>query len=89
MPSLVEIEVVLEMGFWVLFFFFKIINVVSLFCYYFHFDKSMALHLNKLKFPSPNDGEIVPVILEKIRMYKQQTTDKFFSEKLTSFFLES
>ena len=49
----------------------------------------MALHLNKLKFPSPNDGEIVPVILEKMRMYKQQTTDKFFSEKLTSFFLES
>ena len=48
----------------------------------------MALHLNKLKFPSPNDGEIVPVILE-MRMYKQQTTDKFFSEKLTSFFLES
>ena len=35
----------------------------------------MALHLNKLKFPSPNDGEIVPVILEKMRMYKQQTTD--------------
>ena len=51
MPSLAEIgPVILEEEI------FKSVNVFSLFRYYLTLEKGRALHLNKLKSPSPKDA---------------------------------
>ena len=52
----------------------KILNVFLLFHYFLLLGKGVALHLNKLRFPSPRDAfvqsflEIVSVVLERMKM---------------------
>ena len=73
--------------------FLNIFNIIFLFRHYLALEKGVALHLNKFESPSPKMfcakfGWNYPSGLweedESLRQLRQQTTDKLWSEKLTS-----
>ena len=72
--------------------FLKVVDLFSLFPKYLPFGKGVVLHLNKLETPSPRDTlcqvwlKLAQFRWAKNFMTKQrqrQTTDKFWSERLT------